>query len=248
MQQYKISREDQRLQNASAQKRDGHRYSGMPGVFFTGQTCVASDGHILAVKITESPDPPVDAVAIFDRPEMKGRYDEQVYEKAESGFFVSPAGDRVEISPEGSGVGQRRFPGWRQIIPAENFAEAQVIYLDAELLYRLAKALTPKGEKLFVTIEFNPGNLLAVVRAGEYTDRAGMIALVDHDSDQLTAGEILRAVVEGRALVAPTSVPVSVPPEPEPAPLDFSEEDLAWLASVDVADDDLAALTAVDLS
>jgi len=210
--QYKISREDQRLQHASAQQRDGHRYSGLPGVFFTGQTCVASDGRIMAVKITESPDPPVDAIAIFDRPDMKGRHDEQVYEKSESGFFVSPAGDRVEISLEGSGDGRRRFPDWRTIIPGENLTEAQVLCLDAELLYRLAKALIPKGEKLVVTVEFNPGNLLAVVRAGEYTDRAAMIALVDHDSDQLTAGEILRAVVEGRALVAATSVPVSVPP------------------------------------
>ena len=245
--QYRISRADQRLQHASAQVRDAPRYSGLPGVFFTGQTCVASDGRIMAVKITESPDPPVDAIGIFDKPEMKGRHDEQVYEQTGSGFFVSPAGDRVEISPEGSGDSHRRFPDWKTIIPAENLAEAHVICLDAELLYRLAKALVPKGEKLVVTIEFSPGNLSAVVRAADYADRAGMIALVQCDSDQFTACEILRAVVAGRALVAPTSIPIPASPEPELSLADFSDEDLASFAAFDLSDDVLLALAALDL-
>ena len=165
MQQYRISREDQRLQHASAQQRDGHRYSGRLASFFTGQTCVAPDGHILAVKITEVTGPAGgDAIAVFDRTEMKGRHDQQVYEKSESGFFMSPAGDGVEVCTRGiwGWIGVE-FPDWRTIIPGENLPDAQVISIDAEVLYRLAKALTPKGEKLFVTIEFNPGNLLAVV-------------------------------------------------------------------------------------
>ncbi len=236
--QYRLSREDQRLQYASAQERDGHRYSGLPGVFFSGPICVASDGRILAVKFTESPDPPVDAIAIFDRPEMKGRHDEQVYEKSETEFFVSPAGDRAEISPEGSRDGQRRFPAWKQVIPAEDSADRRVLCVDAELLYRLAKALIPKGEQLVVTLDFTPGELFAPVLASDYLDRAGLIALVSREDDDFTAGDILRAVSEGRRLVRPTTVPVPVLPAPAPADVpdeseltfDFTDEELLNLA------------------
>jgi hypothetical protein len=234
--QYKISREDQRLQHAA--DRQSVRYTGLNGVFFTGQTCVASDGRILAVKITESPDPPVDSVAVFDRPEMKGRVDEQIYQKDESGVFVSPAGDRVEISVEGPGDGRRRFPDWRQIIPGENLRDAQVISLDAELLYRLAKALVPKGEKLSLTLEFTPGESLAVVRTGEHLDRAGMLALICGDPDEFTACDILRAVVDGRRLEPATPVPAPAPSTPTVADvpdeseltLDFTDEELLSLA------------------
>jgi hypothetical protein len=247
MQQYKISREDQRLQHAA--DRQSVRYAGLNGVFFSKPVCVASDGRILAVKLTESADPPVDSIAIFDRPEMKGRHDEQIYEKSESGSFVSPAGDRVEVSLEGAGDGQRRFPDWRQIVPAENFIDARVICLDAELLYRLAKALIPKGEKLVVTLEFSPGDWLAVVRACEYTDRASMIAVVRRDPDQFTASEILRAVVAGQRLEPEPSVLEATPPAPTLAEvpdqseltLDFSDEELLNLAvALDVINSSVA--------
>jgi hypothetical protein len=236
--QYKISREDQRLQHASAQQRDGHRYSGLPGVLFSKPVCVASVGRILAGKLTEPPDPPVDAIAFFDRPEMKGRHDEQIYEKGEFGSFVSPAGDRVDISFDGWGEGRRRFPDWKQIVPAENLTDARVICLDAELLYKLAKALIPKNENLVVTLEFSDGDWLAVVRAGEYTDRAGMIAVVRRDPDQFTASQILRAVVAGQRLEPEPPVTAATPPAPtlpdEPDEseliLDFSDEELLTLA------------------
>jgi hypothetical protein len=246
--QYKISRQDQRLQHACEKQRAGGRYSGLCGVFFTGKTCVASDGRIMAVKITESPAPPVDAIAMLDRPEMKGRHDEQIYESTSSGFFVSPTGDRAEIVPEGSGEGQRRFPAyWKDIIPSEKLANVQSICFNAEFLYRLAQALIPRGEDLVVRIEFSPDGSMAVVAAADYADRAGLIATVKGDL-QFTACEIVRAVVEGRTLVAPTSVPVPVSPEPEPAPADFSDEDLARLATFELTGDELAALSALNLS
>jgi hypothetical protein len=236
---YTISREDQRLQHAA--DRQSVRYAGLSGVFFTGPVCVASDGRILAVKLTESPDPPVDSIATFDRQKMKGRHDDQVFEKSESGSFVSPAGDRVDISLEGPGEGRRRFPDWKRIIPAENFTEARLICLDAELLYRLAKALIPKGEKLYVTVEFTPGNYFAPVRAKDFLDRAGMIALVTtvEQSDDFTACDVLRAVTDGRTLVSPTPVPVSVTPATASADvpneseltLDFTDEELVNLAA-----------------
>jgi hypothetical protein len=244
---YKISREDQRLQHAT--DRQSVRYPGLSGVFFSKPICVASDGRILAVKLTESPDPPVDSIAIFDRPEQKGRQDEQVYEKSDSGSFVSPAGDRVDVSLEGSGDGRRRFPDWKQIVPAENLNDAKAICLDAELLYRLAKALIPKGEKLVVTLEFSPGDWLAVVRACEYTDRAGMIAVVRRDSDEFTASEILRAVVAGQRLEPEPSVPAAAPPATSLADqpgeseltLDFSDEELLNLAvALDVINSSVA--------
>jgi hypothetical protein len=144
----------------------------------------------------------------------------------------------VEASLEGAGDGQRRFPDWKQIVPAENLTDARVICLDAELLCRLAKALIPKGEKLVVTLEFSSDNTLAVVRAGEYLDRAGMIALVHGEPDDLTAREILRAVVAGQRLGPKPSVLEAITPAPTVADvpeestltLDFTDEEQLNLA------------------
>ena len=61
--------------------------------------------------------------------------------------------------PKESAVG--KFVDWERVVPKET--SGRTISLDAELLYKLARALTDKGEDCYITIHLPFGNLDAML-------------------------------------------------------------------------------------
>ena len=130
-----IMADSQSLQHAAS--KDKCR-PNLNGVYFDCNHVVATDGHILAIKIKDPElDTPGNCILKFDSPKQKGFKNRPLedYEPTSSGYVGIFGKQSVEVIDS-------EFPDYKVVFP-EGISEEthQIVGINAELLMKLAMAL-----------------------------------------------------------------------------------------------------------
>jgi hypothetical protein len=206
---FAVHENDQRMAHA-CDEDGGGRYA-IQAVHFNCTMVAATDGRILAVKRKESVG--VDNKLIsFGSPEQKKQK-----RNAPScmTYFKMPNGDH--LSPDGKNSAREidaRFPRYESVIPSH--PGKFVVSLDAELLLRLAKAITPKDENYTVMLEIDGQKDAILVRSTHTESAIGVIMPLTIDKNDKTPFQVAKAISDPAPMVETV--------EPEPVIEQPSEE------------------------